>query len=51
MSAVIPSIMSIPIHILVYLGHVITIQFAENADTLKRRNDFVGQVNSVLSLT
>ena len=32
----------------VHLGHVITSQFVDNDDILKRRNDFVGQVNNVL---
>ena len=31
-----------------HLGHVITNQLSDNADILKRRNDFVGQVNNVL---
>jgi len=32
----------------VHLGHVITNQLTDNNDILKRRHDFVGQVNSVL---
>ena len=31
-----------------HLGHVITNQLTDNADILKRRNDFVGQSNNVL---
>lgn len=32
----------------VHLGHIITSQLVDNEDILKRRNDFVGQVNNVL---
>jgi hypothetical protein len=31
-----------------HLGHVITNQLTDNADILKRQNDFVGQANNVL---
>jgi hypothetical protein len=34
----------------VHLGHIITSQFVNNNDILKRSNEFVGQVNNVLFL-
>jgi hypothetical protein len=32
----------------VHLGHVITNQFVDNDNIIKRRNEFVGQINNVL---
>jgi len=32
----------------VHLGHVITHHLADNDDILRRRNEFIGQVNNVL---